>query len=170
MSEKKSGLSGLKESLGLGKIMSKISEVVDGKKSMPEMNEDDVIGCRIKEMRDELDALQKTHGVLRDHIRKLSQSLAMLLDDVIKEREASCDLDDDIASPSVNQEADTESSEQPPKAASAEKEPEEVIVLASDSAEETKQDAIDTSEPPEEAQETVAEKTVNATEEQKKDS
>ena len=73
MSEKKSGLSGLKESLGLGKIMSKISEVVDGKKTMPEMNEDDVIGCRIKEMRDELDALQKTHGALRDHIKRLSQ-------------------------------------------------------------------------------------------------
>ena len=141
--------------------------MVDGKKTMPEMNEDDVIGCRIKEMRDELDALQKTHGALRDHIKRLSQSLAMLLDDVIKEREASCDfLDDDIASPAVNQEADAESLQQPSKTASAEQESEEVIVLAGDSAQDTEQGGSETSKLSDQnANETVTEKHAPADEE-----
>ena len=89
MDKKKSGLAGLRETLKIDKIMDKISEVVDGKSNFKDIDKDDVIANRIKDIHSTVDAARKIHQEQAKVFSTLSGLLKKLHEDVIQLREAS---------------------------------------------------------------------------------
>jgi hypothetical protein len=90
--KKKPGLAGLKETLKIDKLLSKITEVVDGKKPLANVDGGDVIGSRIKEMRDLVDTMENSYRDMHKQLVQMANLLAYLLDDISADREGSCDI------------------------------------------------------------------------------
>ena len=93
MTKKKSGLAGLRETLKIDKLMDKISEVVDGKSSMSDIDTDDVIANRIKEIHELVDKTRKVHQEQANAFGELAGLLKKLLADIVTLREEASELD-----------------------------------------------------------------------------
>jgi len=91
MTKKKSGLAGLRETLKIDKLMDKLSEVVDGKSTVSDIDSDDVIANRIKQIHELVDQTRRVHEEQAKSFAELGFLLKQLLVDIVNSNEQSSD-------------------------------------------------------------------------------
>jgi hypothetical protein len=90
MNDKKSGFMGFKD-----KLMSKISEVVDGKKDNADIDPDDILANRVRDIELKLSEVQSAHKEQEQRVGELNKLISQLNGDIHAMREESSEIEDE---------------------------------------------------------------------------